>query len=90
MNMSYKTSILYNRRKFIMPKEEQNFKIWCEGYSCTGEKSEAIYHGVARGKTFKDACMKYFSGSTCFDSDRMTYWGCRLFDNEAEARKSFG
>jgi hypothetical protein len=24
------------------------------------------------------------------NQENMTYWGCRLFDNEADARKSFG
>jgi len=25
-----------------------------------------------------------------FDPERLTYWGCRFFDNEHNARKSFG
>jgi hypothetical protein len=73
-----------------MSKEERNFKIWSEGYSCTGECSSAIYLGEESDITFKKACVKFFSNTVLFDPNRMTYWGCRLFDNEIEARKSFG
>lgn len=26
----------------------------------------------------------------CYDRDRLTFWGCRLFTNEQEARMSYG
>lgn len=70
------------------------FHIWSEGYDTTGQSAPAMRHGVADGASFKDACIHFFGGlpksKQYFDADRMTYWGCRLFDNEAEARKSFG
>jgi hypothetical protein len=29
-------------------------------------------------------------GSCLYDAKNNTYWGCRFFDNESDARKSFG
>ncbi len=29
-------------------------------------------------------------GSSYYDSQKNTYWGCRFFDNEIDARKYFG
>jgi hypothetical protein len=74
-------------------------QIWMEGYAATGESSDAqiIWEGDAID--FKDAISKYkieHPGSideyTGNNAKRSKYgiWGCRLFDNEAEARKSFG
>lgn len=73
--------------------EDQIFEIWSEGYACTGESSRAIHFGRCFGKTFKEACIKFFSyrdDKSCFDPERMTFWACRLYDNEEDARRSFG
>ena len=73
----------------------KQYNIWSEGYVCTGNRSGAIYHGTATGKTFKAACIDYFSDKENdergdFDKKDMTFWGCRLYDNEVDARGSFG
>jgi len=45
---------------------------------------------------FKDAVIAFKNTLTdpysisCIDLNRMTFWGCRFFDNEQDARKSFG
>ena len=71
------------------------FDVWLEGYAATGE------HGTAQClqrevmvDTFPEACrlalgnkgwdMSYYSAGP------NTYWGCRFYPTEAEARKSFG
>ncbi len=68
--------------------------IWCEGYIATGEHGTAHRLGAARGETFREACMKFFKDCKedygTYDPKRNSVWGCRLFDNEAEARKSYG
>jgi hypothetical protein len=73
-----------------MPK----FNIWSEGYSVTGQSSGAILVAEAvEGDDFKDACQKHFVGEVheyYFNPEKLSYWGCRLYDNEAEARKAFG
>jgi hypothetical protein len=72
----------------------KHFEIWAEGYAATGESGRAIKMGEADGKDFKNACVNFAekndSFKKFFNPQYMNYWGCRLFDNEADARKSFG
>lgn len=72
------------------------YQLWTEGYSVSGNKCKAIYHGEFEGDTFYHAVVnfsktlgKYKNGS-CIDLVKLTLWGCRFFDNEKDARKSFG
>lgn len=68
--------------------------IWCEGYAATGESSTASLLGHAYGDTFKEACDKFFEEAAerrrLYNRENLTYWGCRLFDNPTDARRSFG
>lgn len=70
------------------------FEIWSEGYVVTGNSAGAYYHGSIRAETFREACIKFAEQNSefkkYFDSDKMTYWGCKLFNNGTDARKSFG
>lgn len=70
------------------------YEIWSEGFVVQGNSSGAIYHGSEYARTFKEACNKLSKKSLEFnryyDPEDMTFWGCRLFDNESEARESFG
>ena len=74
----------------------KKFEVWTEGYAATGESGKATFHGEFKGETLKDAVIKWRNTLTdphsvkCVDLDRMTFWGCRFFDNETDARKSFG
>ena len=60
----------------------------------TGESGTATKLGRCKGKTFKEACISWAKQNTAFNKyfnvDKLTYWGCRLFDNESDARKAFG
>lgn len=47
-------------------------------------------YGVVWAKTFKEACDKYFKDDPLYDAKNLTYWGCKLFNNEHDARKAFG
>ncbi len=70
------------------------FDIWREGFAATGDSSDARYLGRAQGKSFQDACERFADADSEFkkyyDPQSNTYWGCRLFNNERDARKSFG
>lgn len=78
------------------------FSIWSEGYRATGESGGATFHGTYEGDTFRDAVKAWaeslprekdaagYVPRELVDLDELTYWACRLFDNEAEARKAFG
>lgn len=71
----------------------KTWPIWSEGYAATGDSSDATYHGEWPGETFRDACVawsKSCAAPQLFDAERLTYWGCRLFASEAEARATFG
>jgi hypothetical protein len=72
----------------------KTWQIWSEGYSVTGQAAEAHMHGAVEAETFEDACRAIAKRdgefAQYFDLQKMTFWGCRLFDNEADARKSFG
>ena len=66
------------------------YNIWMEGFAATGESAPASFVGTVQANSFKEACQKAFEGNSSYNPERNTYWGCRLFDNEAAARRSFG
>lgn len=68
------------------------YALWVEGYAATGQSSRAEYLGTFEGVDFKDAvrAMKFTIGDNTVDIENCTWWGCRIFDNEEDARRSFG
>jgi hypothetical protein len=74
------------------------YKIWMEGYAATGEKSTAQYVGSVKAKSFKEACIKFSKTKEgiekqwdeFFEPQNLSFWGCKLFDNEIDARRAFG
>lgn len=71
-------------------------QLWSEGYACNGQSSGATFHGEfeaddMRGavKLFKESLTDEYSIS-CVDIENLNVWGCRFFDNETDAKKSFG
>ena len=73
----------------------RNWEVRQEGYSATGEWAPRRLVGRVRANSFREACVKlcaerdpaYYGD---FNDKNLTVWGCRLFDNEAAARRSFG
>lgn len=74
--------------------EIKQYQIWTEGYIATGESSGATYHGLSKGETFKQAIENFMEENDwdkkLYNSERLTFWGCKFYDNEADARKTFG
>lgn len=68
------------------------FEIWQEGFLIQGMDSPAgaSYIGRFKAETFKEACVKAFGENEYFSPEYLTFWGCKLYDNEEEARKAFG
>jgi hypothetical protein len=75
------------------------YKIWAEGYECTGQSSKANFMGEQEADSFQEACDKFFMDKSkpqyethakCYELDTLSYWGCSLFDNKADASKAFG
>lgn len=71
----------------------KEWEIWSEGFEIQGNIATADLLGKENAETWDDAVKKYMDkhpGKITADSRGYTDWGCRLFDNETDARKSFG
>lgn len=70
----------------------KKFEIWREGYAVTGNISEAELIGNIQAENFEQAVIQYYvnNPSKTFDTENLTDWGLRHFDNEQDARRSFG
>lgn len=72
----------------------KKYPVWMEGFQITGNSARAKFLGVYEAQTFKAACKKALLDSdrdmSHYDPKQNTYWGCRFFDNEIDARRSFG
>lgn len=76
--------------------EKKKWNLWMEGYDFVGilasGRNEARFYGTVEAETFVKACDEFFKNENSYRSDsvRPSVWGCRLFDNETDARKSYG
>lgn len=72
----------------------KQYDIWSEGFRTNGEAFSAFFIGTSLGSNFKEACdnfaIKDANFKRYYSSDDLTYWGCKLFDNEVDARANFG
>ena len=74
----------------------QHYNLWTEGYKATGDYSPANYHGQWAGDSFQDAIQAFKDSlgdhrdATLIDVERETFWGCKFFDNETDARRFVG
>lgn len=72
---------------------DKAFEVWREGFRVTGQSATAELVDTVKASDFRSACSKVaqkHSWGPLYNESRLTYWGCRLFENEADARKSFG
>lgn len=77
---------------------KKTIRVWSEGYVITGNSSKAQFHGEVFADNLIDAAEKLGinldknpDGSYRLDEKgRPSVWACTIFDNEADARKSFG
>lgn len=72
----------------------KTWEVWTEGYAATGERSPAMFHGTYHARTFKLAIEQWLDEYTdrwkSYDADRLTFWGCKFYDNERDARAFLG
>lgn len=71
----------------------KKYQVWQEGFLCTGMEgvpARACYLGSAEAVSFKEACDIVCKDNPNYDSKTLRIWGCRLYDNEKDARESFG
>lgn len=77
-------------QKAVEEPELKEWEIWVEGYKVYPDDMVARRVSIVSANTFREACQQYFKSSDGYDSKTNTYCDCKLFDNEADARKSFG
>lgn len=74
--------------------QKRKYEVWCEGYSATGNSGQAHLWGSIEASSFREACVALAAQKDdtekYFNPTQLTWWGCSLFDNEADARKTFG
>ncbi len=75
------------------------FEVWCEGHWAQGNEefpTPAKLMGTFEADSFREACLKWYRtleddySRECFNAEALTFWSCRLFDNEADARRAHG
>ena len=75
------------------------YEVWMEGYAATGERGEHEKVGEFEAPDFESACSlaaDHLSRGDAsvrhryYDPEHLTWWGCRLFDNETDAAEAFG
>jgi len=78
---------------------EREFEVWCEGYRATVDRADATLLGRVVAADFDGAVravrdsMDDARSRACFEQQgvgRWTFWACRLWDNELDARESYG
>ena len=82
--------------------ELKSFDVWMEGWEATGCERGPVparFLGTYEAENFVNAChiaaMKLADGDLptfykYYSINDNTWWACRFFDNEKDARESFG
>lgn len=101
----YEKTNLLNRSVDVSPSGDDSdggrvWHVWVEGYSATGEHGTASFVGKKWARSFDRACellhkenggdrtQGQFLHAT--ETSPPTMWGCRMYDNERDARVSYG
>ena len=70
-----------------MADNEVTYEIWSEGEQ-VGERSKKPYfHGYSRGRTFEEACKRFFRNHASYNAEYNCVWGCNLYETKEEAEK---
>ena len=72
-----------------------SFEVWSEGYIVNGGRDGAKLWDIVEAESFEKACDIIFIPLDVkypgyYKKDPLSFWGCQLFDNEVDARRSFG
>ena len=77
----------------------KTYDVYIEGYCDNGNRASSKYLGQYTGRTFADAARKACVDRYGEESTKVyftirgvvpAFWGCRLYDNHADAARSFG
>ena len=75
--------------------DNHHIDLWVEGYQCTGGSNTASYLGTYKADSIREAVQQWVAENPkererYVDISRLTYWGCKFYNNECHARRSFG
>jgi hypothetical protein len=71
--------------------ELKKYDIWIEGYISQGHSAKAqLVVSSVQAPSFRQACDNHHKEFGGYNSDTLTICGFKLFDNQQDARKSFG
>jgi hypothetical protein len=98
MNMEKERGITITTEQVneVLADVNSSISLWMEGYAATGERGVAQCLGNYNAKTIDEAVKEYMEkhpNSVDWDRygrGRHAIWACEIFDNERDARKSFG
>lgn len=65
------------------------YEVWVEGYWCNGDRGQAWLKGKVEADSFNHAIDILFATDPNYNIIGH-WWGSRIFDNEIDARRSFG
>ena len=91
--MSYET---YYPTDAPTPPRGPLVEVWMEGYRATGDSARAKLHGTYKAENLEQAVRQWVTEGRGdarmrhMNWEALTFWGCRFFDNEADARETFG
>ena len=72
----------------LKPRDSGIYEVWCEGHKALGSSSSAYKIGVTKAASCEAACDWLCRNDPNYSNGRI--WGCKLYDNELDARASFG
>jgi len=74
----------------------EKYQVWCEGYATNGQiqtpqrLTRRFEETLWDGETFNDACENALRtlkwDMSYYNKEQNTYWSCRFFDNEIDAK----
>lgn len=75
--------------------DTHNIDLWLEGYQCVECSSTAVFLGTYKAGNLRDAVSQWVNEEPnerkeYVDMLKLTYWGCKFYDNELDARRNFG
>jgi len=82
----------------VVNEMKKTYQVWSEGYMATGEHGLARLMGTVTAESFVEACQILAKEKEwgdlfrdpCSIEERPSYWACRLFPTEHEAREFCG
>jgi len=78
---------------FTHHAQARKYEVWLEGFAATGEHGRARFVTSTYAYSFAEACdaaVEALGDDSHYNRERLTYWGCRFFEDEAGARRAFG